>query len=71
LVASVAWLLATVVTKRTQRLYGDRKHFSSGRLMSFDSASDLLMRPHAPAVQILRSEPAARSHAAPLKPTRG
>jgi class 3 adenylate cyclase len=48
-----------------------RKHFSSGRLMSFDSASDLLMTPQAPAVQILRSEPAARSHAASLKPTRG
>jgi len=48
-----------------------RKHFSSGRLMSFDSASDLLMTPQAPAVQILRSEPAARSHAASPKPTRG
>nr|WP_249805851.1 adenylate/guanylate cyclase domain-containing protein [Bradyrhizobium sp. 76] len=48
-----------------------RKHFSSGRLMSFDSASDLLMMPQAPAVQILRSEPAARSHAASPKPARG
>ena len=48
-----------------------RKHFSSGRLMSFDSASDLLMTPQAPAVQILRSEPAARAHAAYPKPTRG
>lgn len=48
-----------------------RKHFLSGRLMSFDSASDLLMTPQAPAVQILRSEPAARSHAAALNPTRG
>lgn len=48
-----------------------RKHFTSGRLMSFDSASDLLMTAQAPAVQILRSEPAARSHASPAKPTRG
>jgi hypothetical protein len=48
-----------------------RKHFSSGRLMSFDSASDLLMTAQAPAVQILRSEPAARSHAASPTPTRG
>jgi class 3 adenylate cyclase len=48
-----------------------RKHFSSGRLMSFDSASDLLMTAQAPAVQILRSEPTARSHAASPKPTRG
>jgi class 3 adenylate cyclase len=47
-----------------------RKHFSYGRLMSFDSASDLLMTPQAPAVQILRSEPAARSHASPSKPKR-
>jgi class 3 adenylate cyclase len=45
-----------------------RKNFSSGRLMSFDSASDLLWTAQAPAVQILRSEPAARSHAAPRKP---
>jgi class 3 adenylate cyclase len=44
-----------------------RKHFASGRLMSFDSASDLLMTVQAPAVQILRSEPAARSHAASPK----
>jgi hypothetical protein len=35
--------------------------------MSFDSASDLLMTVQAPAVQILRSEPAARSHAASPK----
>lgn len=48
-----------------------RKHFSAGRLMSFDSASDLLWTAQAPAVQILRSEPAARSHSAPLKPSRG
>ncbi len=48
-----------------------RKHFSYGRLMSFDSASDLLMTPQAPAVQILRSEPAARSHASSMKPKRG
>lgn len=48
-----------------------RKHFSSGRLMSFDSASDLLWTPHAPAVQILRHEPAARPHAAPKKPFPG
>jgi class 3 adenylate cyclase len=48
-----------------------RKHFSAGRLMSFDSASDLLWTAQAPAVQILRSEPAARSHAAPPKPPRG
>jgi class 3 adenylate cyclase len=47
-----------------------RKHFSSGRLMSFDSASDLLWTAQAPAVQILRSEPAARSHAAPRKSSR-
>ena len=45
-----------------------RKHFSSGRLMSFDSASDLLWTVQAPAVQILRSEPAARSHARLRKP---
>jgi class 3 adenylate cyclase len=45
-----------------------RKHFSSGRLMSFDSASDLLWAVQAPAVQILRSEPAARSHARLQKP---
>ena len=48
-----------------------RKHFSAGRLMSFNSASDLLWTAQAPAVQILRSEPAARSHAAPRKPQRG
>ena len=48
-----------------------RKHFSSGRLMSFDSASDLLWTAQASAVQILRSEPAARSHAAPSKPMLG
>lgn len=48
-----------------------RKHFSAGRLMSFDFASDLLWTAQAPAVQILRSEPAARSHSAPLKPSRG
>ncbi|MGX1317055.1 hypothetical protein AB7M17_000508 [Bradyrhizobium sp. USDA 377] len=48
-----------------------RKHFSSGRLMSFDSASDLLWTAQAPAVQILRNEPAARPHAAPKKPFRG
>lgn len=47
-----------------------RKHYSSGRLMTFDSASDLLMTPQAPAVQILRSEPAARSHSAAPKPPR-
>lgn len=47
-----------------------RKHFSAARLMSFDSASDLLWTAQAPAVQILRSEPAARSHAAPRKPSR-
>lgn len=47
-----------------------RKHFSAGRLMSFDSASDLLWTAQAPAVQILRSEPAARSHATPRKPSR-
>jgi hypothetical protein len=45
-----------------------RKNFSSGRLMSFDSASDILWTAQAPAVQILRSEPAARSHAVPRKP---
>jgi class 3 adenylate cyclase len=45
-----------------------RKNFSSGRLMSFDSASDLLWTAQAPAVQILRSEPAARSHARLRKP---
>lgn len=47
-----------------------RKHFSSGRLMSFDSASDLLWTPQAPTVQILRSEPAARSHASIKLPSR-
>lgn len=47
-----------------------RKHYSSGRLMSFDSASDLLWTAQAPAVQILRSEPAARSHAS-LRKKRG
>jgi class 3 adenylate cyclase len=47
-----------------------RKHFSAGRLMSFDSASDLLWTAQAPAVQILRSEPTARSHSAPRKPLR-
>jgi class 3 adenylate cyclase len=40
-----------------------RKIFSSGPLMSFDAASDLLWAPQSPAVQIVRSEPAARSHA--------
>jgi class 3 adenylate cyclase len=44
-----------------------RKHFSAGRLMSFDSASDLLWTAQSPAVQILRSEPAARSHSAQRK----
>jgi class 3 adenylate cyclase len=48
-----------------------RKHFSAGRLMSFDSASDLLWTAQAPAVQILRSEPAARSHATLPKSPRG
>ncbi|GKQ53572.1 adenylate/guanylate cyclase domain-containing protein [Bradyrhizobium sp. Ce-3] len=48
-----------------------RKHFSAGRLMSFDAASDLLWTAQAPAVQILRNEPAARSHAAARKPPRG
>jgi class 3 adenylate cyclase len=47
-----------------------RKHFAYGRLMTFDSASDLLMTPQAPAVQILRSEPTARSHATSPKPKR-
>ena len=44
-----------------------RKIFSSGPLMSFDAASDLLWAPQSPAVQIVRSEPAARSHAASSK----
>jgi hypothetical protein len=38
--------------------------------MSFDAASDLLWTAQAPAVQILRSEPAARSHAATWKSSR-
>ena len=44
-----------------------RKNFSFGRLMSFDSASDLLWTAQAPAVQILRNEPAARSHSNPIR----
>jgi len=47
------------------------KHFSAGRLMSYDSASDLLWTAQAPAVQILRHEPAARPHAASKKSFRG
>ncbi|MDE5446136.1 hypothetical protein GWG65_33025 [Bradyrhizobium sp. CSA207] len=39
-----------------------RKVFASGPLMSFDAASDLLAAPQSPTVQILRSEPSARSH---------
>lgn len=47
-----------------------RKHFSAGRLMSFDAASDLLWTAQAPAVKILRSEPTARSHALSNPPSR-
>jgi class 3 adenylate cyclase len=42
-----------------------RKIFAAGPLMSFDAASDLLAAPQSPAVSIVRSEPSARSHAAP------
>lgn len=44
-----------------------RKIFAAGSLMSFDAASDLLAAPQSPAVSILRSEPAARSHATPSR----
>ncbi|WP_246785880.1 hypothetical protein [Bradyrhizobium sp. SBR1B] len=41
-----------------------RRIIATGRLMSFDTASDLLGAPQSPAVQIMRSEPTARSHTA-------
>ncbi|WFU42119.1 adenylate/guanylate cyclase domain-containing protein [Bradyrhizobium sp. CB82] len=41
-----------------------RRIIATGRLMSFDTASDFLGASQSPAVQIMRSEPAARSHAA-------
>ncbi len=44
-----------------------RKIFAAGPLMSFDAASDLLAAPQSPAVRIVRSEPAARSHTAPSR----
>lgn len=44
-----------------------RKVFASGPLMSYDAAIDLLSAPQSPTVQIVRSEPTARSHATPSK----
>jgi class 3 adenylate cyclase len=40
-----------------------RKHFGSGRLMAYDSAADLLGAVSSPVVQVVREQPAARSHA--------
>jgi class 3 adenylate cyclase len=42
-----------------------RKNFTAGKLMSFDAAADLLAAPYSPAVQVVRDQPAARSHAKP------
>jgi class 3 adenylate cyclase len=40
-----------------------RRNFSIGRLMAFDAAADLLAAPYSPAVQVVRDQPQARSHA--------
>ena len=40
-----------------------RKNFGSGRLMTYDSAADLLGAVSSPVVQVVREQPAARSHA--------
>ena len=39
-----------------------RRNFTAGKLMSFDAAADLLAAPYSPAVQVVRDQPAARSH---------
>jgi class 3 adenylate cyclase len=43
-----------------------RKNFGAGRLMTYDSAADLLGAVSSPVVQIVREQPAARSHASGL-----
>jgi hypothetical protein len=41
-----------------------RKNYAVGALLGFDAAADLLRSPASPVVQIVRDQPAARSHAA-------
>jgi hypothetical protein len=43
-----------------------RKNFGSGPLMTYDSAADLLGAVSSPVVQVVREQPAARSHASSL-----